>query len=178
MAYDSHNRLLYAITQDRTICIFNSDNGKQVKQIKYDTSAVTSTVDWSYLKISLSPNGHFAAVCCSDKSLRLIDISTGNCLAQCYGHSEVLTGACFTADMTRVISTSADGCIFVWRLNEELFGKIHGDQIQSTASTLPSLNVPISILSSPRTPKKFAIKRHTWFEVSMTDSCSCFIYIV
>ena len=45
------------------------------------------------------------------------DLATCECLAYMYGHSEVVTDLKFTSDGQRLITVGADGCMFVWRLN-------------------------------------------------------------
>jgi len=36
------------------------------------------------------------------------------------GHSEVVTAMRFTADCKRLVSVGADGCIFVWKVSDDL----------------------------------------------------------
>ena len=63
----------------------------------------------------MSPTGNFAVVTGTDRILRVFDLNTGSIVARGMGHSELVTSVKFTLDGSRIISTSADGCIFIWR---------------------------------------------------------------
>lgn len=56
----------------------------------------------------------------SDKTIHVVDLSTGETLADATGHGEAITAVKFTPDCRRLISASSDGCVFVWRLSEEI----------------------------------------------------------
>lgn len=56
----------------------------------------------------------------SDKTIHIVDIATGETLADATGHGEAITAVKFTPDCRRLVSASSDGCIFVWRLSEEI----------------------------------------------------------
>ncbi|OQR86576.1 hypothetical protein ACHHYP_10384 [Achlya hypogyna] len=56
----------------------------------------------------------------ADKCVYVVDYATGDVLTKAAGHGDVVTGVTFTLDGRRLVSTSADGCIFVWRLSEDL----------------------------------------------------------
>lgn len=56
----------------------------------------------------------------SDKTIHIVDLATGETLADATGHGEAITAVKFTPDCRRLVSTSSDGCIFVWRLSEEI----------------------------------------------------------
>lgn len=56
----------------------------------------------------------------SDKTIRVVDITTGDTLVDASGHGELVTSIQFTPDCRRLVSTSSDGCIFVWRLSEDI----------------------------------------------------------
>uniref|UniRef100_A0A8C4ZRH1 Mitogen-activated protein kinase binding protein 1 n=1 Tax=Gadus morhua TaxID=8049 RepID=A0A8C4ZRH1_GADMO len=101
--------------QDRAIRIFNISTGKQKKLYKGSVSE-----DGSLLKVQMDPSGLYLATSCSDKNISIFDFHTGECVANMFGHSEVVTGMKFTNDCTHLISVSGDSCIFVWRLAAEL----------------------------------------------------------
>ncbi|EQC42824.1 hypothetical protein SDRG_00543 [Saprolegnia diclina VS20] len=56
----------------------------------------------------------------TDKTVYVVDYATGDVLTKAAGHGDAVTGVLFTLDGRRLISTSADGCIFVWRLSDDL----------------------------------------------------------
>ncbi|XP_067895719.1 mitogen-activated protein kinase-binding protein 1 isoform X2 [Heterodontus francisci] len=101
--------------QDRSIRIFNINNGKQKKLYKGSQGE-----DGTLIKVQIDPSGLFIATSCSDKNLSIFDFYTGECVATMFGHSEVVTGMKFTNDCKHLISVSGDSCIFIWRLSSEL----------------------------------------------------------
>lgn len=71
-------------------------------------------------QVVLDPSGIFVATSCTDKTLCLYDYYSGDCKSSMTGHSELVTGLRFSSDCTRLISASGDGCIFVWRVPEDM----------------------------------------------------------
>ncbi|KAL1920123.1 uncharacterized protein VTP21DRAFT_1269 [Calcarisporiella thermophila] len=120
------HRYIATVSSDRRFNLFSIDSGKPVKTYKPDTvDELSNGVEGgSLIRISLDPSGTFAVACSSDKSIRLFDIRTGHCLTRVMGHSELVTCVKFSQDCSRVISTSSDGCIFIWRLRPEFVRKI------------------------------------------------------
>jgi WD40 repeat protein len=57
-----------------------------------------------------------AMLCSALRSIRLHDVFSGECVARVAGHSDAITGLCFSTDGKRLLSTSADGCVMYWRL--------------------------------------------------------------
>ncbi|XP_073709284.1 mitogen-activated protein kinase-binding protein 1-like isoform X2 [Garra rufa] len=101
--------------QDRSIRLINISSGKHKRSF-----SGSRTEDGSLLKVQIDPSGLFVASSCSDKNISLIDFQTGESLATVFGHSEIITALRFSSDCRRLFSSSADSCIFVWRLAPEL----------------------------------------------------------
>ncbi|KAF4100003.1 hypothetical protein G5714_020129 [Onychostoma macrolepis] len=101
--------------QDRSIRVINISSGKQKRCF-----SGSQTEDGGLLKVQIDPSGLFVASSCSDKNISLIDFQTGERLAGVFGHSEIITALRFSSDCRRLLSSSADSCIFVWRLVPEL----------------------------------------------------------
>jgi len=108
-------------------------------------------IDCGLIKIALDPTGKYAAICSMDKCIRLFDLETRTCISRGFGHSELITGVHFTMDGKRLISTSTDGCIFVWKLDPNIV-----KDIKSRLSTKVGVVWPSSIVSEDnfRTPVK------------------------
>ncbi|XP_016372852.1 mitogen-activated protein kinase-binding protein 1-like isoform X3 [Sinocyclocheilus rhinocerous] len=102
-------------SQDRSIRVINISSGKQKRSF-----SGSQTEDGSLLKVQIDPSGLFVASSCSDKNINLIDFQTGESLATVFGHSENITALRFSSDCRRLLSSSADSCIFVWQLAPEL----------------------------------------------------------
>eukprot|EP00276_Gloeochaete_wittrockiana_P006089 CAMPEP_0184651898 /NCGR_PEP_ID=MMETSP0308-20130426/9559_1 /TAXON_ID=38269 /ORGANISM="Gloeochaete witrockiana, Strain SAG 46.84" /LENGTH=1233 /DNA_ID=CAMNT_0027086439 /DNA_START=41 /DNA_END=3738 /DNA_ORIENTATION=- len=114
MDVDPLQRYVVTSGQDKRLNIWNIATGKSVRSYKSDADAGEP------LKIQLDPAGIYAATSCSDKSIRLFDFFSGECIAKVAGHSEVVTGVMFMRDCKRLVSASADGTIFVWKLRDDL----------------------------------------------------------
>lgn len=101
--------------QDRNVRIYNVRKGKLKTLFKGSQNE-----DGSLLKVEMDPSGTFIATSCSDKNIALYDLFSGECVATMFGHSEIVTGMKFTHDFKHLITISADSCIFVWRLDQQL----------------------------------------------------------
>ncbi|CAJ0897281.1 6385_t:CDS:10 [Entrophospora sp. SA101] len=120
MDIDVSNRYIATVSGERRLNVYHIDTGKNVRSYKSDTPDEVNVQDQgSLLRISLDPGGVCAVTGGSDKSVRLFDFSNGTILGKVLGHSELITCVKFTSDCERVISTSADGCIFVWKISDE-----------------------------------------------------------
>ncbi|CAG8605380.1 14338_t:CDS:10 [Funneliformis mosseae] len=146
---------------ERRLNVFNIETGKNVRSYKSDTPEEVNAQDQgSLLRISLDPGGVHAVTAGSDKSIRLFDFSNGAILGKVLGHSELITGVKFTPDCKRIISTSADGCIFVWKVSDELVSKMRqkwldrsgvlGQSMERNSPTLKDILSPTSSIL-PRT---------------------------
>ncbi|CAG8462322.1 6111_t:CDS:10 [Cetraspora pellucida] len=125
MDIDISNRYIATVSGERRLNVYHIDTGKNVRSYKSDTPEEVNAADQgSLLRISLDPGGVHAVTGGSDKSIRLFDFTNGSILGKVLGHSELITGVNFTSDCERVISTSADGCIFVWKISDELVSKM------------------------------------------------------
>lgn len=67
-------------------------------------------------RLAVDPSGLYALVVTSDASARLYDVFSGACLGRLGGHGAAMTAARFTPDCRRVITSSLDGTVYVWRL--------------------------------------------------------------
>ncbi|ORX96697.1 WD40 repeat-like protein, partial [Basidiobolus meristosporus CBS 931.73] len=116
MDIDPVKPLVASVTQDKCFQLFSINAGKLETSYRPQPWDENNP-NISILKISLDPSGTFVAACCSDKSICIFDIRSGNLIAKLYGHSEQITSAKFSKNCTRLISTAADGCVFVWSLD-------------------------------------------------------------
>ncbi|KAF9310482.1 hypothetical protein BG003_008514 [Podila horticola] len=173
MDLHGQSQTVSAVSGDRRFTVFTLETGKPIKTFKAETKgddlAAGMAEICSMTHISLDPTGTIAAASGSDKSVRLYDLIQGTCLAHMICHSELVTGVKFTNSYDRIISTSADGCILVWKLSPEVVRKIQ-IRIQENV-TLPSrlqaktvesapLSAPGSTLVSPMV-KPMKLKRST-----------------
>ncbi|XP_065833168.1 mitogen-activated protein kinase-binding protein 1-like isoform X2 [Oscarella lobularis] len=110
-----HSNKKYAALacQDRNVRIYDISSGKLKRSYKAGSDEGT------LVKLALDCSGIYGASC-SDKTLSLFDFYSGESLARMHGHSDVITDIKFSADMSRLVSVSADSCIFVWKLAPSL----------------------------------------------------------
>ncbi|XP_078592752.1 WD repeat-containing protein 62-like isoform X1 [Branchiostoma floridae x Branchiostoma japonicum] len=149
MDVDITKKYVATACQDRNVRIFNTNSGKLKKGYKGSLGD-----DGTLIKVQLDPSGMYAVTSCSDKNLSIYDFYSGECVATMFGHSELVTGVKFTPDLKRLISTSGDGCIFVWKLSP-VFTQTMKDRLAELGQQLPT-DVP-----------KINIRRDTF---AVTDS--------
>mmetsp|Transcript_23235 Transcript_23235/g.36973 ORF Transcript_23235/g.36973 Transcript_23235/m.36973 type:complete len:1080 (+) Transcript_23235:1368-4607(+) len=116
---DASNKYFCTTGQDKKINIWALNNGKSIRSYKPeggDTGDLYS--------VRLGPAGMFCATGSFDKTIRLFDFYSGECLAKSSGHSETITGLVFSTDCKRLVSVSCDGCMFVWKLAPEITAAI------------------------------------------------------
>ncbi|POM58971.1 Hypothetical protein PHPALM_36315 [Phytophthora palmivora] len=76
--------------------------------------------------VAICPANHCVALSGSlaERTIHVVDIVTGDTIATGTGHSEAVTALKFTPDCRRLLSASSDGCIFVWRLADDIQAEI------------------------------------------------------
>eukprot|EP00656_Telonema_subtile_P046391 TRINITY_DN5281_c0_g1_i5.p1 TRINITY_DN5281_c0_g1~~TRINITY_DN5281_c0_g1_i5.p1 ORF type:complete len:667 (-),score=143.97 TRINITY_DN5281_c0_g1_i5:182-2182(-) len=113
MDLDATHKYLVTANQDKRLNVWSASSTKSVRTYRLRNSGEP-------YKVQLDPAGIFVATSSSDKLLRVYDFFSGECLAKAGGHSEQITRLRFTQDCRRLISVSADGCIFVHKLSSAL----------------------------------------------------------
>ncbi|CAG5136024.1 unnamed protein product, partial [Candidula unifasciata] len=121
MVIDPTQKLLATACQDRNVRLYNIQTTKEKKCYKGSLGD-----EGVLLRIHLDPSGTYVATTCTDKNVCILDFHTGELVATMYGHSEVITGVKFVNDLKHVITVSADGCIYVWRLPEDMTNQMKG----------------------------------------------------
>lgn len=112
MLVDPTRNYINTVSADRIIRTYSIKDGKKLRQFKGSLSE-----DGYLLKMDMNQNGTLMATSCSDKCVYIWDLNTCECLAQLYGHSELIVDLKFTNDNQYLITISADSCIFVWKLS-------------------------------------------------------------
>lgn len=128
--------------QDRKLSFLDIKSGKIIR-----TQSPTIEANDSYSSfistITTDPSGLFIAAGSSDKSIRIIDFYTGASISQEFGHGDMITGLTFINDGRRVVSTSSDGCIMVWKIGGDVLKRM------KRGSMTPTPTPPASEASSP-----------------------------
>ncbi|XP_052106748.1 mitogen-activated protein kinase-binding protein 1-like isoform X4 [Mytilus californianus] len=163
MVIDPTEKFAATACQDRNIRIYSIKTSKQRKNYKG-----TIGDDGVLMKLSLDPSGtYFATSCTVDKSITIIDYATGEIQASMIGHAEFITSIKFTNNLKHLISVSADGCIFVWRLPPEMTNMMQnrlqdlGNMYQEAEVATNNNNnetsktsIPVPVESEFKTPSK------------------------
>ncbi len=69
------------------------------------------------ISVAFSPNGKAIASCSYDKTIRVWDASTGQCLHTLSGHSSRVWSVAFSPDGQTIASGSEDQTIKIWDVN-------------------------------------------------------------
>ncbi|CAG2099985.1 unnamed protein product [Medioppia subpectinata] len=144
MEVDVEQNFALTACQDRMIRVYDVKSGKNTSNFKGSQGD-----DGTLIKIALDPSGQFIATSCTDKSLYIYDYQSGECLAATSGHSELVTGLKFSQNGRNLISVSGDGCVFIWKLPNEM--------VNTIASKLGLPSVPLVETSKIETPIKTPI---------------------
>jgi WD40 repeat protein len=127
---DPSRNFIYTISQDRIIRTYSIKDGKKLRQFRGSLNE-----DGYLIKMDIDKTGQLLATSCTDKCVYIWDINTTECIAYLCGHSEVVYDLKFTHDNKHLITVSADGCIFMWRLNNLLN---NNNELTSTTRKLSS----------------------------------------
>mmetsp|Transcript_19444 Transcript_19444/g.19444 ORF Transcript_19444/g.19444 Transcript_19444/m.19444 type:complete len:155 (+) Transcript_19444:1853-2317(+) len=77
----------------------------------------------SNIKLAMDQSGMIIAACNQDKYIRLIDYYSGKLLGK-MNVGELPTAAAFTPNGRKILVTTSDGCIFIWKLSTDLANAI------------------------------------------------------
>jgi WD40 repeat protein len=103
---------LLKITKNNFSLILDEDYkviNKPIRAFKGHKSVVTS--------IAFSPNGKYIISGSSDKTLKLWDVNTGECIRTFRGHIDAVNSVTFSSDGRYVLSGSWDSAIKLWDVN-------------------------------------------------------------
>ncbi|KAF9146978.1 mitogen-activated protein kinase binding protein 1 [Linnemannia schmuckeri] len=140
MALHGPSQTMSVVSGDRRFSVYALESGKSIHTFKAETKGNDLTAGMaeacSMTHLSVDPSGTIAAASGSDKSVRIYDLLHGTCLAHMIAHSELVTSVKFANGLNRIISTSADGCVLVWRLSKDIVRRIQTRILENV--TLPS----------------------------------------
>ena len=95
-------------SQDGTIFLWDSENGKLLQCLKGHEKGVTS--------VCFSPNGSRIVSGSLDGTVRIWDTSTGHIMLLLRGHTEPISSVVYSPDpdVSRIASSSRDGTVCIW----------------------------------------------------------------
>ena len=134
------------VGEDKSLKVLMMDSGKVVKEIEeYQEKGVKVVADSNY-RVALDPSGLVFAVCNLDRTVRLIEYYSGKVLGK-INVGEIVTSLVFTPNGKKLLTTTNDGCIFIWRLSIDLTNAIRARLAQAPIAK------PIEIEELPERPK-------------------------
>lgn len=143
MELDESKSHIITACQDRQIRVYSVDGARLVNNFKG-----CSSDDGTLIKVAFDPSGRFIATSSTDKTLSIVDYTTGEVIATASGHSELITGLKFSPNGRSLISVSGDGCIFVWKLHSDI-----ANNISEMLGLPPIPPEKPSFLTLPKTPE-------------------------
>jgi WD40 repeat protein len=174
MELDLHDKYLVMVTGERRLSLLSLETGKLFRTCKPETleeDASGMTVEnsgGSLIDVDLdSISGTFAVTAGSDKCVRLFDLMSGVCVYKVAAHSELVTSVRFLDGpngILRIVSTSSDGSIFVWRVDPEITKKMvqrskdRNDRLKQTKpeTTTDAASLRATTPTSPQALKQAA----------------------
>ncbi|KAJ3349346.1 hypothetical protein HDU91_006398 [Kappamyces sp. JEL0680] len=119
-------RTIITASQDRRLTVLDIDSGKPVRSFAASIQPMDASIRATPFLNTLTtdPTGSIICAGASDKSIHIIDSLNGNSILQGVGHGDLVTDISFISNGAKIASTSADGCIFVWRVPENITKKM------------------------------------------------------
>ena len=109
VAFSPNGQTLASASQDRTIRLWNSNNGNLKRTLTGHRDAVTS--------VAFSPDGRTLASASGDQAIRLWNPNNGNLKRTLSGHTNAVTSVAFSPDGRTLASASWDTTIRLWNPN-------------------------------------------------------------
>ena len=106
VAFSPDGRFLLSGSQDKTVRLWDAQNGREMAVLYGHEDGVTS--------VAISPDGCRLLTGSLDKTVRIWDAQTGLELAVLRGHDDAVTSVAFAPDGQRLLSGSADKEVRLW----------------------------------------------------------------
>ena len=126
MALAQVSRTIITASQDKRITCLDIDSGKPTRSFVVSLQSLDNSIKATPFLSTLTtdPTGSIICAGASDKTIHLIECQTGDSLYQGYGHGDLVTNVTFINQGSHIVSTSADGCAFIWKVPETIIKKM------------------------------------------------------
>ncbi|KAJ3014223.1 hypothetical protein HKX48_005290, partial [Thoreauomyces humboldtii] len=171
MTVNFSSEYLATSSQDRHVNVYSIATGKALRSHPLhpwdaDDVGEATTAGGGYMGVCVDPAGRYGVTSgATDKLIRVFDfysgVSAGRRVAT--GHSDLVTGCEFSADGRFLITTGADGCVFVWRVADRLVETSSGSHGKASedAGEIPSAP-PAIVRSGWDAAAQESRKREDW----------------
>jgi WD40 repeat protein len=120
LSFSSDGKMLASGSFDNTIRLWQNE-AENIAEGARNLSPIRNTLsfighgDWVWA-IAYSPDGKILASGSSDRTIKLWDIETGNCLKTLQGHADIVNSVAFSPDGKTLASGSDDRTIRIWNI--------------------------------------------------------------
>lgn len=117
----NHENNIAVLGQEKKLQLWSIDEMKFLKTIetKEEDKLTGKVLPLDNLKISVDSSGTYIAVSNNDKIVRIRDFNTGNLVAK-VTCGDIITSLAFTQNSKYLITASSKGCIYIWKLSQEI----------------------------------------------------------
>src|SRR5262249_47806962 len=115
LVYSPDGKTIASGSLDATIRLWNSETGKQIRQIKVVTGLdLNGFVSGGVHSLAFSSDGIMLASGCHDSSIRIWNARSGELITQCKGHEREIFALFVFPDSRSIASCSRDRTIRLW----------------------------------------------------------------
>lgn len=111
LALSTDGATLISGSQDKTVRISDTTNGKEVRQLKEPTAAVTC--------VAIAPDGKTIAAGTADKKVYRWNAADGKLIEDWKAHDTQVAGVALHPDNKRIVTAGKDGAIKLWTPDED-----------------------------------------------------------
>jgi WD40 repeat protein len=108
----------YMVTgHDKLLMLWQISTGEKVWEKKAESGRKAGSMD--HVRVQIDCTGSIVLASSTDKTISIYEAASGNlvCKTSC---GEVTTAMCLSTNLKHLISTSAEGIIYIWKLPELL----------------------------------------------------------
>jgi len=108
----------YLVTgHDKALALFHLSNMERVWEKKPESIRKTGTQD--QIRVFVDPSASIVVASSTDKSVSIYECGSGNLISR-VTCGEITTAMCLSTNLKHLITASAEGIIYIWRLPEPL----------------------------------------------------------
>ena len=116
MALGAGQGQILTACQDRAVRVFSATSHKDKPRILRGSTSEDGTL----YRMTLDRSESYFAASCSDKTICVYNLQSGELVGSLCGHADLVTGLVFSHDTRHLVTVSGDSCIFVWKLPKKM----------------------------------------------------------
>ena len=121
----NHDSNIAVVGQEKKIQFWSLEDCKlkNVIETKEEDKNSGKAIGLDNLRVTVDGSGSYVAVSNSDKVVRIRDFASGNIVAKA-SCGDITTSLCFAMNSKQLITVTAKGCIYIWKLSQEIKSNI------------------------------------------------------